>query len=87
MQSTSDCIKYLWTFINNGSYIYTDDACDMDVVKFWFDKEWWNKNLNCEPPSYIGSGCGINLGNSYSSLGFTIKNSDKSKFNKALFLY
>ena len=87
VKSTSDCIKHLWTFINNGSYIYTDDACDMDVVKFWFDKEWWNKNLNCEPPSYIGSGCGINLGNSYSSLGFTIKNSDKSKFHKALFLY
>ena len=87
VQSTSDCIEHLWTFVNNGSYIYTDDACDMDVVKFWFDKEWWNKNLNCEPPSYIGSGCGINLGNSYSSLGFTIKNSDKSKFHKALFLY
>jgi len=87
VQSTSDCIQHLWTFVNNGSYIYTDDACDMDVVKFWFDKEWWNKNLNCEPPSYIGSGCGINLGNSYSSLGFTIKNSDKSKFHKALFLY
>lgn len=87
VQSTSDCIKYLWNFLNNGSYIYTDDACDMDVVKFWFDKEWWNKNLNCEPPSYIGSGCGINLGNSYSSLGFTIKNSDKSKFDRALFLY
>jgi len=87
VQSTSDCIEHLWTFVNNGSYIYTDDACDMDVVKFWFDKEWWNKNLNCEPPSYIGSGCGINLGNRYSSLGFTIKNSDKSKFHKALFLY
>ena len=87
VQSTIDCIKYLWKFVNDGSYVYTDDACDMDIVKFWFDKEWWNKNLDCDPPNYIGSGCGINLGNSYSSLGFTIKNSDKSKFNKALFLY
>ena len=87
VKSTSDCIKHLWNFVNNESYIYTDDACDMDVVKFWFDKEWWNKNLDCDPPNYIGSGCGINLGNSYSSLGFTIKNSDKSKFHKALFLY
>ena len=87
VQSTTDCIKYLWKFVNNGSYIYTDDACDMDVVKFWFDKEWWNKNFDCDPPNYVGSGCGINLGNNYSSLGFTIKNPDKSKFNKALFLY
>ena len=87
VQSTIDCIKYLWKFVNDGSYVYTDDACDMDIVKFWFDNEWWNKNFDCDPPNYIGSGCGINLGNSYSSLGFTIKNSDKSKFNKALFLY
>ena len=87
IKSTEECIYYLWKFINDGAYIYTDDACDMDVVKFWFNKDWWKNNFNCNAPSYVGSGCGINLGTSYSSLGFSVKNPDKSKFKKALFLY
>ena len=33
--STKDCIKYLWHHINDNSYIYSDDACDIDVVKFY----------------------------------------------------
>ncbi len=87
ISSTKDCIKYLWKFINDNAYIYSDDACDIDVVKFWFDNEWWNNNYLCDPPGYIGSGCGIPLGGKYSSLGFTIKNQSKNNYKKAYFLY
>lgn len=84
--STQDCLKYLWGHLINGSYIFTDDACDIDVVSFWFDEKWWKANLNCKPPGYIGSGCGIPLGGKYSSLGYTIKNPDKNNYKKAFFL-
>tara|TARA_B100000989_G_scaffold289968_1_gene262543 strand:- start:821 stop:1672 length:852 start_codon:yes stop_codon:yes gene_type:complete len=84
--STQDCLKYLWTHLLNNSYIFTDDACDIDVVSFWFDEKWWRKNLNCDPPGYIGSGCGIPLGGKYSSLGYAIKNPDKNNYKKAFFL-
>lgn len=87
VKSTQDCIKYLWKHLKNNSYIYTDDACDIDVVKFWFDEKWWKENLNCNPPGYVGSGCGIPIGGKFSSLGFAIKNSDINKFKKAHFLY
>ena len=87
VESTSDCIKFLWNYLKDDSYVYTDDACDIDVVKFWFDKDWWKKNLNCEAPGYIGSGCGIPIGGTYSSLGFSIKNPSISNLKKALFLY
>ena len=87
ISSTKDCIKYLWKYIQDDSFIYSDDACDIDVVKFWYDSRWWQENYLCEPPGYIGSGCGIPLGGKYSSLGFTVKNQSKKNFKKAYFLY
>ena len=87
VESTKDCILYLWPFINNEKYIFTDDACDIDVVSIWFDDEWWMKNLNCKAPGYIGSGCGIPLGGKFSSLGYSIKNPSKIAYDKATFLY
>lgn len=84
--STKTCIKYLWPKLNNNAYIYTDDACDMEVVKIWFDKDWWNKNLSQVPPGYIGGGCGLPISNRYSSLGFSFKNLDSKKFNKVSWL-
>lgn len=74
LSSTKDCLKYLWKHIIDNGYIFTDDSCDLKVVRIWFDKEWWSNNLNQDPPGYIGSGCGINLDKEFSSLGYTIKN-------------
>ena len=87
VNSTYDCIKYLWKYIVDDSFIFSDDACDIDVVSIWFDHKWWKENLGCKPPGYIGSGCGIPLGSKYSSLGYTIKNPKKDKYNKAFFRY
>tara|TARA_B100000963_G_C22635631_1_gene677469 strand:- start:3924 stop:4772 length:849 start_codon:yes stop_codon:yes gene_type:complete len=82
VSSTQECIKYLWSFINDNSYIFTDDACDMDVVKVWFDENWWRDNFASKAPGYIGSGCGLPLNYNYSALGYTIKNPDISKYTK-----
>ena len=87
VKSTYDCIKYLWPHLKDEKYVFSDDACDMDVVSTWFNTNWWKANLNCKAPGYIGSGCGIPLGDSFSSLGYSIKNPKKSKFKKAFFLY
>ena len=87
VMSTLDCIKHLWPHINNEKYIFSDDACDIDVASVWFDQDWWKSNLNCSPPGYVGSGCGIPLGGKFSSLGYSMKNPKKSNFKKALFLF
>ena len=79
-------MKYLWKYLIDNSYIFTDDACDIDVVSIWFDNEWWRENLNCDAPGYIGSGCGIPLGGKYSSLRYSIKNPEKKNYEKAFFL-
>jgi hypothetical protein len=69
-ESTKLCIKYLWKKIRNNSFIYTDDACDLKVVSVWFDNQWWNDNLNQNAPGYIGSGCGLPIQKSFSSVGY-----------------
>lgn len=80
--STKICIKFLWTKIVQNSYIFTDDSCDMENVKIWFDNYWWKKTLKSPPPGYIGSGCGLPLNNFYSGLGYTVKSINFKKFKK-----
>ncbi len=81
-KSTKICIKFLWKKIIKNSYIFTDDSCDMENVKIWFDDNWWKKTLKLSAPGYIGSGCGLPLNHFYSGLGYTIKSINFKKFKK-----
>jgi O-methyltransferase len=76
-ESTKTCIKYLWKKIRNNSYIFTDDACDLKVASVWFDQKWWKDNLNEKAPGYVGSGCGLPIKKTFSSIGYAYK----SNFN------
>jgi predicted O-methyltransferase YrrM len=78
-ESTKSCIKYLWKKLRTNSYMYSDDACDLKVVSVWFDNEWWQRNLNEKAPGYIGSGCGLPLKQTFSSIGYAYK----TKFNRS----
>ncbi len=73
------CIESLWGNLAKNSYLFTDDSCDINLVKIWFDDAWWHNKFNQSAPGYIGSGCGIPLKGDYSSLGYTIKN-DKDNY-------
>jgi hypothetical protein len=86
VSSTKECVIYLWPHLLDNTYVYTDDACDMDVVKVWFDEKWWKKNLNCKAPGFVGSGCGLPLNYNFSSLGYTIKEPNKSSYKKVSWL-
>jgi len=74
--STTTAINYLWPYILDNHYIFTDDSCDLGIVKLWFDDNWWNKKFGCSSPGYVGSGCGLPINGEYSSLGYVIKNID-----------
>lgn len=71
--SMRDCIKHIWPVLNDGGLIYTDDSCDMEVVRLWFDDQWWQANLYMRAPGYVGSGCGLPVSPAYSSLGYARK--------------
>lgn len=85
--STQDCIKYLWKKLDDNSYFYSDDACDLKVVSIWFDKDWWKKNLNLKPPGYVGSGCGLPINGNYSGIGYSIKKKNLKSKNKIHWLH
>lgn len=79
LSSMQDCIRHLWPCFQDGAVVFTDDSCDMEVVKIWFDKEFWAEALDCDAPGYIGSGCGLpSISPAYSSLGYTLKGEGKA---------
>ena len=71
--SMRDCVKYIWPLLVEGGLVHTDDSCDMEVVRVWFDNEWWQHEIGCRAPGYVGSGCGLPLSPDFSSLGYARK--------------
>ena len=78
--SMRDCLRHLWPLLVEGGYVYSDDAGDLAVVKVFFDDPWWRVQLGCVAPGFVGSGCGLPLSPSYSSVGYARK---LSEFNEA----
>ncbi len=77
--SMRDCIRHIWPRLSDGGVVYTDDSCDMEVVRVWFDEPWWRETLGTRAPGYVGSGCGLPLALGGSSLGYVQKVSDVKK--------
>lgn len=85
--SMKDCIKYIWPKLIDNGYAYTDDSCDMEVVKVWFDNQWWQKNMKQLAPGYVGSGCGLPITTTYTSLGYALKVKDpQESYNRISWL-
>lgn len=86
--SMRTCIHYVWPLLADGGFIYTDDSCDMEVVRIWFDAPWWEQTLGVPAPGYVGSGCGLPLHPDYASLGYTRKTRNPAQaYNRISWLY
>jgi O-methyltransferase len=85
--SMQDCIRHIWPKLVDEGFFYTDDSCDMEVVRVWFDETWWRSQLGQGAPGYVGSGCGLPLSVNNSSLGYVQKIANVQKsYEKASFL-
>jgi len=71
--SMQDSIRHIWPRLVDEGQFYTDDSCDMEVVRVWFDDAWWGRELGQRAPGYIGSGCGLPMGVGICSLGYAQK--------------
>jgi len=76
VSSTRDCLRHLWPKLAEGGAVYSDDAGDLDVVRVFFDDNWWQSNLGCSAPGFVGSGCGLPLNPDHSPIGYIRKLSD-----------
>ena len=76
--SLETCLRYLWPLLQDGCYLFTHEAPHLEIASLFFDKEWWHKNVNCNPPGLIGAGSGLGLvpesGAFRSAIGYTVKN-------------
>ena len=77
--SMRDCIRHIWPRLADEGLVYTDDSCDMEVVRVWFDDGWWQKELGQRAPGYVGTGCGLPVSVNGSSLGYVQKIADVNK--------
>lgn len=88
VSSMRDCIRYVWPLLIADGYVFTDDSCDMDVVRVWFDDEWWQREMGERSPGYVGSGCGLPVHPRFSSLGYTRKvRSPEQSYGRVPWLY
>lgn len=75
--SVRDCLKYLWPLLQEGSYLFTDEAHHTEIAGLFYDPGWWASELHSAPPGLVGGGNGLGLllhpGGFRSSLGFTAK--------------
>jgi O-methyltransferase len=75
--SVRDCLKYLWPLLQEGSYLFTDEAHHTEIAGLFYDPGWWASEQHCSPPGLVGGGNGLGLllhpGGFRSSLGFTAK--------------
>lgn len=86
--SLKDCLKYIWPLLVDGCLMYTDDSCDTEVVRVWFDDAWWRQEVGARAPGYVGSGCGLPLSPRYTSLGYSRKALDPQRsFKRTSWLY
>lgn len=76
-ESLQACLKNLWPLLQEGGYVFTHEAADMQIVSVFFNKEWWQRNLKDPAPGLVGGGCGLGLipesGGFRSDLAYTIK--------------
>jgi len=74
VQSLKPCLLEIWPNLQDKCYLYLHEARSINLVFPFFDKEWWNNNLNSEPPGFIGAGTGLPLQIvSGSEIGYAIK--------------
>jgi predicted O-methyltransferase YrrM len=72
--SLRTCLTQLWPRLQDGGYLYTHEAQQLDFAGMFFDKQWWADNLGCAPPGLVGCGCGLPTGiGEGSAIGYTVK--------------
>lgn len=75
--SLETCVEHLWPLLQEGCYLFTHDAQEIELVSLFFDNAWWQKTLGMRFPGLAGAGSGLGLipdkGAFTSELAFTVR--------------
>jgi len=61
VQSLKPCLLEIWPNLQEKCNLYVHEARSIALVSLFFDKQWWNKNFQTDPPGFIGAGTGLPL--------------------------
>jgi O-methyltransferase len=81
--SLETCVLHLWPLLVDNGMFFTHEASHKVIAELFFDRGWWETNLNCDAPGLVGGGSGLGLietkaGFAHSALGFAVKNPARS---------
>jgi len=72
------CLSHLWDNVQPESYWFTHEGSHVEIASLFFDEEWWQENVDTDPPMLMGSGSGIAINpkanGCRSNIAYTIKN-------------
>jgi hypothetical protein len=71
--SVRTVLKYAWPRLQQHCKFFTHEARDLEVVRIFFEEEWWQNEVGCAAPGLVGSGLGLPLSVSGSCLGYATK--------------
>jgi O-methyltransferase len=76
IDSLKPCLVGLWPNVVDGCRVYVHEAESLSLVSIFFDRSWWQQQLGCEPPGFVGAGTGLPLtAMNGSALGYAQKGS------------
>ena len=59
VSSVRDVLKYAWPRLQHSCAFFCHEARDLEVCQLFFDRNFWQNELGCEPPGLIGVGFGL----------------------------
>jgi hypothetical protein len=59
--SIRDILQYAWLRLEKNGVFFCHEARDPEVVRLFFEREWWIKVVGEHPPDFVGSGTGLPL--------------------------
>jgi Macrocin-O-methyltransferase (TylF) len=76
IDSLTPCLVGLWPNVVEGCRVYVHEAESLSLVSVFFDRDWWRRQIGCDPPGFVGAGTGLPLtAMKGSALGYAQKGS------------
>ena len=61
VESVRCVVKHAWPKLQDGCCYFSHEAPVLEVVKIFFDDDFWLKNLSSKAPGLVGVGLGLPL--------------------------
>jgi hypothetical protein len=80
-----DVVANLWPQLQDNCFFFTHEAPHSEIAPLFFDRDYWQWELETTPPTLVGAGNGLGLyprtGGFSSAIGVTVKDPSNLEIN------